>query len=46
VHEPGDRVNGRARSTPAPTTHPTDALDTVERSRRRALDEIDVPAWY
>jgi hypothetical protein len=29
-----------------PTTHPTDALDTVERSRRRVIDEIDVPAWY
>ena len=22
------------------------ALDTVERSRRRVIDEIDVPAWY
>lgn len=22
------------------------ALDTVERSRRRMIDEIDVPAWY
>jgi len=46
VHEPGDRVNGRARSTATPTTHPADALDTVERSRRRVIDEIDVPAWY
>jgi hypothetical protein len=22
------------------------AMDTVERSRRRVIDEIDVPAWY